>query len=217
METAIFYILAASAIFSAILAITRRSPLMSALMLALALLSVSGIFALLAAPLVAALQILISAGAVMVLFIFVIMLVDLGEESSRRRVVSFARILGAAAAGYLALILALAIWKPPFLEAPAGGPSYEAPLTLAQYLTGRYAMPFELSGVMLLAAAIAAVMLSKSEGRAPEAVDRDPALTIDPPATQGPGAVGGGADSKISIGRVEAVDFDSRSEGADTI
>jgi len=76
-------------------------------------------------------------------------------------VISFGRVLGAIAAGYLALILCLAIWKPPFQAAPASGVSYEAPLTLSNLLVSRYAVPFELSGVMLLVATVAAVVLAK--------------------------------------------------------
>lgn len=161
METILFYILAGVALFAAAAAITRRSPLMSAVWLVIALLSAAGIFALLAAPLIAALQVLIAAGAVMVLFLFVIMLVDLSEERLRRRLISFGRVLGAIAAGYLALILALAILKPPYEGAPASGASYEAPETIAGMMMGRYAVPFELAGVMLLVAAVAAVVLVK--------------------------------------------------------
>ena len=160
METILFYVLAASALFSALLTVTRRSPLMSAIWLVVSLLSVAGIFGMLGAPFLAALQVLISAGAVMVLFLFVIMLVDSGRESARPRLISFGRVLGAAASGYLALILILAIWKPPFIEAPMSGASYEAPLTLAFIVVGRYAVIFELAGVMLLVAAVAAIALA---------------------------------------------------------
>lgn len=161
METILFYTMAGLAVLSALATITRRGTLMSALWLVACLVAVAGIFALLNAPFLAALQLLISAGAVMVLFLFVVMLVDLGREGRRERMISFGRILGAMASGYLALILALAIWKPPFLTAPASGPAYETPLTLAQILFSRYAAPFELAGVMLLVAAVAAIVLAK--------------------------------------------------------
>ena len=166
METVLFTILAGFAVVAALATITRRSTLMSALWLVGCLVAVAGIFALLAAPLLAALQVLIAAGAVMVLFLFVVMLVDLGKEGGRARAISFGRILGAMASGYLALILALAIWKPPFLTAPASGPAYESPLTLAQILFSRYAAPFELVGAMMLVAVVAAIVLAKKpEGR----------------------------------------------------
>ncbi|HPQ80553.1 MAG TPA: NADH-quinone oxidoreductase subunit J [bacterium] len=168
MNTILFYLLAASAVFSALATITRRSPPASAIWLVVSLLSVAGIFGMLGAPFLAALQVLIAAGAVMVLFLFVIMLVDQGEESLRPRIVSFGRVLGAVASGYLALILILAIWKPPFVEAPKSGAAYEAPLTLALAVVGRYALVLELVGVMLLVAAVAAISLAKRDTTAGE-------------------------------------------------
>lgn len=165
MESILFYILAAAAIFSAAAAITRRSPLMSAIWLIACLLAVAGIFALLAAPFIAALQVLIAAGAVMVLVLFVIMLVDVSRERLRARMISFGRILGAVASAYLALILALAILKPPFLGAPESGASYESPVTIAGLMLGRFAVPFELAGVMLLVAVVAAVVLARKQKR----------------------------------------------------
>lgn len=163
MEAVIFYMLAGVALFTALAAITRRSPIGSAFMLIACLLAVAGLFGMLGAPFVAALQVLIAAGAVMVLFIFVLMLVDLGSESKRKRVMSFARVVGAVASGYLTLILALSIWRPPFMEAPESGASYEATSTLAALMTGRYAVPFELTGAMLLVAAVGAIALAKKD------------------------------------------------------
>lgn len=159
METILFYILAAVIVISAIAVITRALALMSAVWLVVCLISVAGIFALLAAPFLAVLQILISAGAVMVLFIFVVMLVDIGEV--RPRLINFGKILGAVAAAYLGFVLVMTIARPPYTEPPLSGDTYESATTMAELLLGRYAVPFELAGVLLLVAVVAAVVVAK--------------------------------------------------------
>lgn len=165
MDSILFLILAAFAVVSAVIMVTRRSPFISAVWLIGCLLSVAGIFALLSAPLLAVLQVLIAAGAVMILIVFVVMLVDLGKDSFKVRAVSFGRIIGMVAAAYLAFVLVIAIWKPPFIDAPSSGETYEAPATLSAMLLGRYAVPFELAGVLLLVAVVAAVALAKKAKR----------------------------------------------------
>ena len=79
MEQSIFYILAAAAVISTLLAITARHPVHAVLFLVLSLLSIAIIFYMLAAPMVAAFEVIIYAGAIMVLFLFVIMMLDLGH------------------------------------------------------------------------------------------------------------------------------------------
>lgn len=152
----LFFMLAGIAVVAAAMMITRRQPRASAICLIVCLLDVAGLFALLGAPLMAALQVLVVVGAVMVLPLIAIMLVDAAGDRSRQRIIGFAQFLGMAAAGYLVCILVLAIWRPPFVESPWSGENFEASTTLAAALLGRYAVPFELAGVMLLAAAVAA-------------------------------------------------------------
>jgi NADH-quinone oxidoreductase subunit J len=79
IEQSIFYILAAAAVISTLLAITARHPVHAVLFLVLSLLSSAIIFYMLAAPMVAAFEVVIYAGAIMVLFLFVIMMLDLGH------------------------------------------------------------------------------------------------------------------------------------------
>ena len=79
MEQTIFYILAAVAVIGTIMAISERHPVHAILYLVTSLFSVSVIFYLLAAPLVAAFEVILYAGAIMVLFLFVIMMLDLGH------------------------------------------------------------------------------------------------------------------------------------------
>lgn len=163
MDVIVFYILALFSVIAAVAVITRANPLMSAIWLVACLLAVAGIFALLASPLISVLQVLIAAGAVMVLFLFVVMLVDVGAEGLRARAISFGKVLGAIAAGYLGIVLALAIVRHPYTGAPLSGEAYESPVTLADMMLGRYAVPFELAGVLLLVSAVAAIVLAKKE------------------------------------------------------
>jgi NADH-quinone oxidoreductase subunit J len=159
----LFYILGAAAFLSAAAAVTRPSPLSSALWLILSFLNIAGLFAMLTAPLIAALQVLIAAGAVMVLMLFVIMLVDIGSEISRPRLVRFGKILGAAGAAYLAIVITIAVAAPPFVEAPAVGDYYRSTATLGLGVLKRYAVAFEITGALLLAATVAAISLAKRE------------------------------------------------------
>lgn len=164
----LFYVLAAWSAASAALAITRPSPLASALWLIVCFLGLAGLFALLAAPLIAALQVLISAGAVMVLMLFVIMLVDVRSEVMRPRLLRFGKILAGASAAYLAIVITIAAATPPFVEAPATGEYYTSTATLGLMVLKKYAVAFEIAGVLLLAACVAAVSLAKREPPEPE-------------------------------------------------
>lgn len=155
-----FYALAAWSLFAAAAAITRRSPLAGALWLVGCLIGIAALYAVLTAPLVAMLSLLIAAGAVMVLIIFVLMLIDLGPGARRPRRITFARIVGALAAAYLALVMSLSVARPPFASPPESGAFFQSPLTLGRILMDRYLLPFELAGFMLLAAAVALVTIA---------------------------------------------------------
>lgn len=159
----LFYIFAAWAVFAALAAVSRARPLMSALWLMMCLLSLAGLFALLAAPLIAALQVLISAGAVMVLILFVVMLIDPSAEFVRPRLIRFGKILGAAATVYLAIVMAIAVAAPPFVQAPATGDYYRSTVTTGLFVLKRYAVPFEMAGILLLVAAVAAISMGKGD------------------------------------------------------
>lgn len=169
----LFYILALSAMVTAAMAISRRSPLSCALWLVLCFLSLAGLFALVAAPLIAALQVLISAGAVMVLVLFVIMLVDVEAESKRVRLLRFGKILAAAGAAYLAIVITIAVAAPPFVEAPTTGEYYRSTATLGLFLLKKYAVAFEMTGVLLLAACVAAIAVVKRDRPKPAEDDEE--------------------------------------------
>ncbi|MBT3181191.1 MAG: NADH-quinone oxidoreductase subunit J [Deltaproteobacteria bacterium] len=161
MYQILFYILAVLAVSGAFGMITRKNPIVSVAFLTISMVSIAGLFALLSAPFLAVLQLMISAGAVIVLFVFVIMIVDYRREESRRRVIQFGRVLGSAAVIYLVIVLALSILKPPFIAAPLTGEAFEMPETLGRLLISEFMIPFELTGVLLLSAAVAVILMVK--------------------------------------------------------
>jgi NADH-quinone oxidoreductase subunit J len=162
-ETVLFYSLAGIAVISAFLVISRANPLVSALLLVVTFLTTAAIFATLAAPFLAVLQILIYAGAIMVLFIFVIMLVHLDKKNLKARLLTFGKIIGSVAALYMALVLIISVWKPPFLPAPLVGQAYLTPTAMGRALVSNYLVPFEVLSVLLLTAMVGAVVLAKKK------------------------------------------------------
>src|ERR1700733_2277747 len=107
MQAFLFYLFAVLTLLCGVLVIANpftRNPITSAMFLVLTIVSLAGLFVMLHAFFLAAVQILVYAGAVMVLFLFVIMLLDLKEEE-RRTIKLIAGLLGVAAAGGIALIM----------------------------------------------------------------------------------------------------------------
>ncbi|NIR42957.1 MAG: NADH-quinone oxidoreductase subunit J [Gemmatimonadetes bacterium] len=163
----IFYVAAGLAVVSSLLMITRKNPVFSAMFLIVALFSIATIFVLLGAHFLAALQVIVYAGAIMVLFLFVIMLLNLGhdfEPDIRGR-------LGWAFMGGLGLVLFAEILTA-VQGAPgdAGGdvltPWFEAKgvvAGVAEPLFRDYAVAVEITGVLLLVAMVGAVVIARRE------------------------------------------------------
>lgn len=165
----VFYILAAVTILAAVGVITRKSAVHSAIFLIAALMGVAGIYVVLEAEFLAAVQVLVYAGGVMVLFLFVIMLVDLeqrGKPEGRARRLSKTTLLsGASLAGILMLLLLSTILEHAF-AAPAGtaqvlsaegGNLGAVAMSMFRY----YLLPFELASVLLLVAMVGAIVLAR--------------------------------------------------------
>src|SRR4051794_36227407 len=155
MQDLLFYILAALALGFGFLTVANpfsRNPVTSAMFLVLTMGALAGLFVLLHAFFIAAVQILVYAGAVMVLFLFVIMLLNLKEEE-RRKFNAFGIATGVIAVGAIAALLVKTIWfsgvganKTPALE---GGTAI-----LGKELFTKYLLPFELISVLLLVAMV---------------------------------------------------------------
>ena len=176
METVLFWILAVGAVGSALLVILpplARNPLYSALMLVATFCCVAGLYVLLVAHLVAVLQVLVYAGAIMVLFIFVIMLLNLQPHELKPARLTPARLLGAAAALTVVSRLVAIVWEGaqalpaadltrPVAHSAAGEAiEYGTVRHVGQALFTDWLVPFELVSLLLLVAIIGAVVLAK--------------------------------------------------------
>ncbi len=163
-----FYGLAAAAIISGLLVITRRNAVHSALALIVTLLSVAGLYLMLYAPFVAGVQIIVYAGGIMVLFLFVIMLVNI-ERSSKER--QFNRIWPV---GLVASCVLLALFLGAFSKGKALLPDRMVQLpeaTNTQQVAamlygeagrmGQYTFTFEIASLLLLVAILGAVIMTK--------------------------------------------------------
>ncbi len=160
--TFFFYFLSGLAILSGVLVITRKNPVHSALALILTLLSVAGLYLMLYAPFVAGVQIILYVGGIMVLFLFVIMLVNI-ERSEKEKQFNqqwIAGILAAAALGVLFVLIYIkgkTLFAQPVIAFPEG----ENTQRIGQMLYSNYMFPFEIASLLLLVAIIGAVVMAK--------------------------------------------------------
>lgn len=164
MQDALFYVFAAVTLGSAALVVVNpfsRNPVTSAMFLVLALGGLAGLFVLLQAYFVAAVQVLVYAGAVMVLFVFVIMLLDLRAEAQRR--LNWVRLGGGslAVAALTGLLLRAVLTTD--LGQASSVPVEGDPGPVGRVLFSQYLLPFELVGVLILVATVGVVVLSKKE------------------------------------------------------
>jgi NADH-quinone oxidoreductase subunit J len=164
METLIFFLFAALALGSAIVVVVHRSPVYATLSLVLTLFSVAVLFVLLGAPFVGALQVLVYAGAIVVLFLFVIMLLNIQREESAhagRGAQLWVALLGAVI--FLGMLF-LGFWRGGFPAVRPLTPESVSLKALAAELFSRYLLPFEIVGLLLLVAVIGATVAARRPG-----------------------------------------------------
>ncbi|MGA2281294.1 MAG: NADH-quinone oxidoreductase subunit J [Verrucomicrobiota bacterium] len=161
----LFYVFAALTLLCGVLVIANpfsRNPVTSAMFLVLTIISLAGLFVLLHAFFLAAVQILVYAGAVMVLFLFVIMLLDLKEEE-RSKIKKFSLISGLVSVGAIVTIfLKVLLSAKPGADASASAPDGD-PAALGKLLFTQYLLPFEVVSVLLLVAMVGVILLSKKD------------------------------------------------------
>jgi NADH-quinone oxidoreductase subunit J len=168
MGAILFLTLAVATIIAALTVVLHRNPVKSALALVVTLFLLAVVFVLLEAHMIAALQIIVYAGAIMVLFLFVIMLLNLqidDPDRGRRRIML--RALAWVGGGILAVELALLVRGGPIAgtatgAAPAG---YGSATTVAKSLFTEFLLPFELTSILLLVAVVGAVVLAQKQRR----------------------------------------------------
>jgi len=157
-----FYILAFLAVVSALVVVSHRNPVISALWLVVSFVCVAGIYALLRAHFLAMVQILVYAGAVMVLFAMVVMLMDLKEIGKGKQGQRLIRFLGGLS-GVLIMLLLLVLnsraWQISW-EGKAGA-EFGSISEVGKVLFTRYLLPFEVLSLLLLSAVIAVIYLAR--------------------------------------------------------
>jgi NADH-quinone oxidoreductase subunit J len=164
MHDAFFYIFAALTLLFGFLVVANpfsRNPVTSAMFLVLTMAALAGLFVTLHAFFIAAVQILVYAGAVMVLFLFVIMMLDLKEEE-RRRFNAFGIGAGILAVGGIGALLVKTIWFSGVGQGKAPATAGDT-VSLGKLLFSNYLLPFEIVSVLLLVAMVGVILLSKKE------------------------------------------------------
>jgi NADH-quinone oxidoreductase subunit J len=156
-----FYFFALVAITSALCFVTRRSPVAAALWLVNVMFALSGLYVMLDAPFVAAIQVLVYAGAIMVVFVFVVMLLNLGRAAPVTDMRPIAARVGAGliGLGVAANVLVVLRERLPDIEFAPATENVVAPI--ASSLFTDYLVAFEVTSLVLLVAVVGSVVLAK--------------------------------------------------------
>jgi NADH-quinone oxidoreductase subunit J len=160
----IFFLLAAIAVAGAVSLILQRHPIHSALSLIVVMMALAGLYLLLGAEFVAAVQIIVYGGAIMVLFVFVIMLLNAGAESKKGRSLT-AQALGIPMLVALLGIVAYFVQRmfPRDASAHFGGFTGGGPREIGTALFTTYLLPFEATSILILIAIVGAIVLARRE------------------------------------------------------
>ena len=171
---AVFYYMAAASVVSALLAVTRKNPVHSMLWVLALFLHMAGMFLLLDAEFLAAVQVIVYAGAILIFYLFMVMLLDLPDEEARPRFGQhwpFAALVGLSFAALAWLvrsdmdlfevgIAATPVAVPVVTDAPPPGSLED----IGMELFGPFALPFEMTSLVLLAAIVGAIVLARRRG-----------------------------------------------------
>lgn len=160
----LFWFLSVVAIFSALMVITSKNPVYSVLWLIVTFFAISGHYILLNAQFLAIVNIIVYAGAIMVLFLFVIMLMNLNKETEPQKN-RWLKMAGAVAGGCLLLVLVAALKDTDIKQQQAlvNEGSIGLIKNLGKELFTTYVVPFEISSILFLSAMVGAVVIGKKE------------------------------------------------------
>ena len=168
-QTVVFYAFAAILVLAALRVVTSRNPVHAALWLVLSFFSAAGVWMLLQAEFLAIVLVLVYVGAVMVLFLFVVMMLDVNFDKMRERFRSYVPVgatVGILILVELALVLIGGYMAPRAVVAPAPATAgFSNTRMLGMQIYTDYAYPFEIAGVILLVAIVAAIALTHRQRR----------------------------------------------------
>ena len=163
VKTALFYVFAALTVLSALRVVTARNPVHAALFLVLSFVSAACIWMLLQAEFLAIVLVLVYVGAVMVLFLFVVMMLDINLDQMRKgfwRNLPVAAFVGVVVVLELAAVIMHVFSGVRGADAPVQPAGYSNTKALGRLLYTDYVFPFEVAGVILLVAMVAAIALT---------------------------------------------------------
>lgn len=167
LELILFIVFASLALFSSIMMITRKNPVLSAVFLILNFFALAGLYLLLNAQFIAVVQVIVYAGAIMVLFLFVLMLLNQQSEeglfNKKKQLKIFAIAISAVVLFQLAYLIFFS--KPSAALTQETAKSIQAGTVsqIGRELYTNYVLPFEAAGFLLLAAAMGALILAKKK------------------------------------------------------
>ena len=169
-----FYLFGALAVGASLLVIGQRNPVYSVMLLIASFAALAGLYILLDAPFTAVTQIIVYAGAIMVLFLFVVMLLNVPREDAAEYDRShplnrpgprrFGALLAVALVAELVWALSYVLGRAPALSATAAG-SVSSVREIGRVLFTDYAFPFEATSILILAAMVGSIVLAKPEGQ----------------------------------------------------
>ena len=164
MTLNLFYFLSFLAVLSAIMVVVSKNPVHSVLYLIITFFCIAGHYLLMNAQFLAAVHVIVYAGAIMVLFLYVIMLLNLNEETEPHKS-SIIKITATVCGGLLLVILIGSLRGVETLTPGTGSDSIGLVKNLGKVMFSEFLLPFEVTSILLLAAMVGAVMLGKQEER----------------------------------------------------
>ena len=168
METVSFYIFAAIAVVASLLVVGQRNPMYSVMLLITSFGALAGLYVLLDAPFTAVTQIIIYAGAIMVLFLFVVMLLNVPREEPAPTAAGLVGPTGLKIGAVLSALLAIeVVWALSSLATTMFDPSHADSVsdvaTIGRMLFTHHAFAFEATSILILVAMVGAVVLARKE------------------------------------------------------
>ena len=169
MEGILFWVCGVLMVLGGLMTVLERNAVVSAVWLIFAFVCAAGIFALLSAPFLAVMQVLVYAGAIMVLFLFVIMMLQGPKLEGERKLLAIPLWPAVAVPPMALIVMVVGYLKTDGLKG-MGGPVSEgfgSPTHVAELLLGKYLLAFEMISIVLLVAIIGALTLGKDERKLP--------------------------------------------------
>ena len=162
IEPLLFYAFGGMTVLASLVVIWARNPIHSAMALVGAFFNLAAVYVLLWAHTIAVIQVLVYAGAIMVLFLFVIMLLSLTDADLQGGRLTVSRILGGASTAVLFVLIVMVLRKTTLTGATVDGTTFGSLKQMGELVYTQYLLPFEAVSLLLLVAIVGSVVVAKS-------------------------------------------------------